>query len=126
MINEAMLTKMIEQQVAAKLEGNKAIAAMPPVEVPKLPKEPTTPVEPTILNLDDEDGLRLENMILKDELEKVRREVEEARRMAADRISHGNKLDLQNFLIQKYNVDVSKHSLMISPEHRTLTLTTRE
>jgi len=126
MINEAMLTKMIEQQVAAKLEGNKAIAAMPPVEVPKLPKEPTTPVEPTVLNLDDEDGLRLENMILKDELEKVRREVEEARRMAADRISHGNKLDLQNFLIQKYNVDVSKHSLMISPEHRTLTLTTRE
>lgn len=124
MINEQMLAKMIEQQVAAKLSGDKSLAATTPSE---LPLEPTpAPTKPVTYNLDEEDGLRLENMILKDEIEKLRKEVEEARRIAADKVSHSNKLDLQSFLIEKYKIDTKNSQLLISPESRTLTVTPRE
>ena len=123
MINEQMMAKMIQQQVdaqvAAKLSGDKSLAAKP--------TEPTpAPAKPIVHNLDDDDGLRLENLLLKQEVEKLRKEVEEARRTASDKNLHSAQLDLQNFLIEKYDIDVETSTLLISPENRTLTITPRE
>ena len=67
MISEELVKQMIAQQVAEKLDGNKAIASEP-VEV--APEKSGPIVKP----LDDIDAIRLENLLLRQQVEGLKKE----------------------------------------------------
>lgn len=118
MIDKESITKMVQEQVAAKLAGDKTLASQPA----DTEKKPTPDVKP----LDEVDVVKLDNFLLKQEVERLEKTLEDRRREQAEKQLIDERNKLQAYLIEKYNVDVETHSLVINAQARTLTITPRE
>ena len=122
MISPEMVKEMINKQMAEKLAGYKGVASQPTIEQPEPPK----PAEPVVKALDEVDCIRLENLVLKQELERTVQKVENGRRDNIQKALNEAQMDLQTFLVEKYEVDTSKNKLVINGQARTLTITPNE
>jgi len=121
MIAKEELKKMIQKELDAKLAG-KALTPQPTIEQPSPPQPP----QPIVKPLDEIDGIRLENLVLKQELEKKQKEIEDMRRANVAKALQEAQMDLQNFIVNKYEIDASKNTLTINGAALTLTITPRE
>jgi len=121
MISKEMLEKMVEQQIKAKLEGNKSLAAGTEEDEPKV----TEPIGPIIKKLDEIDGVKLENLLLKQQAEEFKQELENLRRKRAEKELNSVQENLQSYLFEKYEVDPSISEVKISAKELTLTILPR-
>ena len=137
MITKEDVRNIIDDAIASKLQGNKSVAAQPvaqpvaqpTIESPITPEpepEPEPKPEPIVKALDEIDAIRLENLVLKQELEKKQRELEDRRRKQVEEALRESQIELQMFLVKKYDVDTSTSQLVINPQALTLTITPRE
>jgi hypothetical protein len=124
MMTREDIQKIVNEQLVAKLKGDKGIAAQPTTELPVPPKPPEPP-QPIVKKLDEVDAVMLENLVLKQELEKKQIEIENMRRSNVDKALKEAQMDLQNYLVDKYEVDATKSTLVINGQSRTLTITPR-
>lgn len=129
MISQEMLQRMVQEQVAAKLSGNKSVASAAPDEPVSQAGEPApepqeeAEVEKTEIPLDELDVSKLENLLLKKELERLRKEAEDTRRKMADQALNDAQLELQNFLLDKYDVNIETHKMFLNPNEQKLIVT---
>lgn len=123
MISQETIQEMIAQQVAAKLTGKSP--QEPTIEHSTAPEPPPTPVPAEVITkpLDELDAVKLENILLQKELEKLRKEIEDQRRIFADKELLQKQMDLQLYLTEKYEVDVQKNDLKINTQSRQLVIT---
>ena len=126
MISKEAVNKMIQEQLSEKLAGNKMSASQPMGELKEAVKEmeavEVPSPDPIVKPLDEIDVIRLNNLLLKRRVEALNREIEDGRRATADADDLKDNISLQEFLINKYEIDTSIHKLQIDPQARTLTL----
>ena len=96
---EGMIEKLVQQELAKR----------GPQETPEKIQEPQ---EQTI-TLDEDDGLRLQLLILKRHNEELQRALENKRRETADSNIEATRADLQNHLVEKYNIDTTKYAIQV-------------
>jgi predicted lipid-binding transport protein (Tim44 family) len=123
MMSKQDIQQLIKQAVNEKLSGNKSVAQ----EVAKqeeeiVVKEQEAP-QPIIKSLDESDAIKLENLLLKQQVEKLQQEYENLRREYAEKDIQLERVNLQKFLVEKYEVDTSQNQLVINASQRTLTIT---
>lgn len=95
-------TAALAQQLNAKLEGNKSVA-----------EEEIKEAEPIVFKLDGDDTVRLENVILKQHVEQLTRQLEETRRKDSEKTINKVQDDYQTYLAEKYGVDLTAFTITV-------------
>jgi ribosomal protein S12 methylthiotransferase accessory factor YcaO len=116
MMTEEAMKKMVEEQLEAKLNGNKAIAA----------EEPQEKEAPVVKKLDPDDTVRLENFILKQHNETLTRQLEEVRRKDFDKLIAQVRDDFQEYLAEKYEVNLETHTIKVDAKAYKLVISPLE
>lgn len=101
------MERMVKEQVAAKMA--KQISEQ-------------SADEPTVQQLDSDDGLRLDNLLLKRRVEELVQELENKRRVEAKNFLADEHRGFQNYLASKYGVDLKTHTFRVDGDAQTLTI----
>jgi hypothetical protein len=90
-----------------------------------IPAQPPVPqASPDVVKkMDTDETLRLENLLLRDQMEKMHQQLEEMRREIAKRDMARHKDGLQDYLHEKHSVDRNTHRLIIDAQAHSLTIT---
>lgn len=73
--------------------------------------------------LDEFDGVRLENLLLRRQVELLQQELETLRREEASRALNDSQVEFHTYLVGKYGVDTVSNKMVVNAKDRTLVIT---
>ena len=76
----------------------------------------------TSKKLDDDGLVRLENLLLKQQVENLTRELEDSRRKNDAEAIERAKTNYQSYLAKKYDVDTNTHDISVDVRERLVTI----
>lgn len=118
-IKEMVTKNMMESMARAMQQPD----VSPAVDVQAQPSPPKYPEDQVTTNeLDVEDTLRMENFLLKQQVESLTRDLENARREKAERNLKDHRKGLEDFLVEKHEVDSDKFQIRLDPNSYTLSI----
>lgn len=112
---EESIKKMVAEQLEAKLNGNKSIAAEEPQKEAPVTKK-----------LDPDDTVRLENFLLKQHNEALIQQLEDVRRKDANTTIAQVRDDYQEYLAEKYEVNLNTHVIKVDAKAYKLVISLLE
>ena len=76
----------------------------------------------TVKKMDTDETLRVENLLLREQMEKMHQQLENLRRELAQKELMEKRHGLQDYLHDKHRVDLNTHKLIVDPQAHTLTI----
>lgn len=118
------LEEKIKKLVEDSLRDNESISDIIPTKVQEkvTTKSDYSFKEPTTKKLDVEDTLRMENLLLRKQIEGLTKQLEEFRRNKAEADLKEQHKGLQEFLTDKHKIDTELFKLTLDPNSYTLTV----
>ena len=110
-MTKEQVQEMLDERLEDKLKGNKS-------SVQQEVKE-----SPVVKKLDGDDTVRLENLLLKQQVEGLVKSLEDKRRQDIEKVLVQVRKDYQAWLADKYEVDLAVHNITVDAKAYTLTIT---
>ena len=86
------------------------------------PTEPTESTPPAKVTLNSNDMLRLENLLLKSQNEKLVIQIEDTRRQSASKQLEQEHEDFKLWLASQYNINLDKYDITINPASQEMSI----
>jgi len=112
-------------EIAEKLQG--LMGQIDEIKKVAAPITPTAQKDSSLAHsLDETDSLRLANLVLKDQIERLRKEYEKVRGELADVNLGYERNEFKVKLAHKFNIDLAANDITVDADNNTLSISPRK